>query len=164
MRSTMDSDPTTIDSLDRFLHAIGAYPRLSPAETTRLAERAASGDPEARSRLIESNLRLVVSIAKDHRHSGLAFLDVIQEGVLGLIEAVDTFRPELGRGFGTYAGWCIKRAIREGMEESLRLDELDRPEPDPHAGALLADEPVGRAAEVLVFERRASRGSLDLAA
>jgi len=91
----MASDFTSIDSLDRFLHAVGRYPHLSPAEERRLAEQASQGDAAARQQLVECNLRLVVAIAKDHRNEGLSFLDVIQEGVLGLIGASTLSGPTL---------------------------------------------------------------------
>jgi len=86
----MASDYNNLDSLDQFLHAIGRYPVLTPADEARLAGRVAAGDPDARQRLIESNLRLVVAVAQNHRNEDVAFLDVIQEGMLGLIAAVDS--------------------------------------------------------------------------
>ncbi len=131
----MASDFTSIDSLGHFLHAIGRYPHLSPVEERRLVERTSQGDAGARQQLVECNLRLVVAIAKDHRNDGLSFLDVIQEGVLGLIGAVDTFRPDLGNGFSSYASWCIKRAIRDAISDSRRVAELVPDETDPDPGA-----------------------------
>jgi RNA polymerase primary sigma factor len=113
-----------LDSLDEFLSQIGRYPLLTPAEEVRLAKRVERGDADARRRMIESNLRLVVVIAKDYRRNGVAFLDVIQDGMLGLIRAVDGFDWRLGNKFSTYARWWIQQSIRSGLAgatSSVRL-------------------------------------------
>ncbi len=81
----------TTDSLQLFLHEVGRYPLLTKADEIRLAKRVEKGDLEAKRQMVESNLRLVVSIAKNYRGQGLGFLDLIQEGILGLIRAVEKF-------------------------------------------------------------------------
>src|SRR5215471_16763761 len=110
-----------VDSLDEFLSAIGRYPLLTPADEVRLAKRVEQGDPAARERMIESNLRLVVLLAKDFRGQGLPFLDLIQEGMIGLIRAVDGFDWRLGNRFSTYARWWIQQSIRQALTDSSRL-------------------------------------------
>ena len=79
----------TTDSLQLFLHEVGRYPLLTKADEIRLAKRVEKGDMQAKQQMVESNLRLVVSIAKNYRGQGLGFLDLIQEGILGLIRAVE---------------------------------------------------------------------------
>ena len=104
--------------LDRYLQEIGRYPVLPTADEIALARTRAKGGAEgeaARRRLILSNLRLVVYLARRYRNRGLAFLDVIEEGNLGLITAVDRFDPERGLRFGTYASWWIRQAILRGV-------------------------------------------------
>jgi RNA polymerase primary sigma factor len=113
-----------IDSLDAFLAEIGRYPLLTPAQEVSLAKRIERGDADARRRMIESNLRLVVTIAKDYRRSGVAFLDVIQDGMVGLIRAVDGFDWQLGNRFSTYARWWIQQSIRSGLAGAGRSVRL----------------------------------------
>lgn len=108
--------------LDRYLQDIGRYPVLPTADELALARTRARGGAEgeaARRRLILSNLRLVVFLARRYRNRGLAFLDVIEEGNLGLITAVDRFEPERGFRFGTYASWWIRQAILRGVGEQV---------------------------------------------
>ena len=107
-----------LNSLDAFLSEIGRYPLLTPAQEVSLAKRVESGDRDARRRMIESNLRLVVTIAKDYRRGSVAFLDLIQDGMVGLIRAVDGFDWRLGNRFSTYARWWIQRSIRSGLAGS----------------------------------------------
>ena len=107
-----------LDSLDAFLSEIGRYPLLTPAQEVSLAKRVESGDRDARRRMIESNLRLVVTIAKDYRRGSVAFLDLIQDGMVGLIRAVDGFDWRLGNRFSTYARWWIQQSIRSGLAGS----------------------------------------------
>jgi RNA polymerase primary sigma factor len=114
----MESSWIEVDSLNEFLSAIGRCPRVSPAEEIALAKRIERGDTVARERMIEANLRLVVTIAKDFRNQGVPFLDLIQEGVLGLIRAVDKFDWRLGNRFSTYAGWWIQQSIRHAVRTS----------------------------------------------
>jgi RNA polymerase primary sigma factor len=112
------------DSLTAFLSDIGRYPLLTPAEEVSLAKRIEGGDAEARRRMIESNLRLVVTIAKDYRRGGVAFLDLIQDGMVGLIRAADGFDWRLGNRFSTYARWWIQQSIRSGLAGSGRSVRL----------------------------------------
>jgi RNA polymerase primary sigma factor len=113
-----------LDSLDEFLSEIGRYPLLAPADEVALAKRVERGDKSARCRMIESNLRLVVVIAKDYRRDGVAFLDLIQDGMVGLIRAVDGFDWRLGNRFSTYARWWIQQSIRTGLSSSTRSVRL----------------------------------------
>jgi RNA polymerase primary sigma factor len=114
----MESTWIEVDSLNEFLNAIGRCPRVTPAEEIALAKRIERGDAAARERMIEANLRLVVTIAKEFRNQGVPFLDLIQEGVIGLIRAVDKFDWRLGNRFSTYAGWWIQQSIRHAVRTS----------------------------------------------
>ncbi len=97
---------------------------LDAAEERYLSGRAREGDREARRRLIESNLRLVISIAKKYRGRGVAFEDLIQEGNAGLIKAVERFDPALGNRFSTYATWWIRQAITRAIADHARAVRL----------------------------------------
>jgi RNA polymerase primary sigma factor len=110
----------TTDSLQLFLNEIGRYPLLTAAEEVELAKRVERGDLEARERMINSNLRLVVSIAKRYQGHGLPLLDLIQEGVLGLIRAVEKFDHRRGFKFSTYATWWIRQAVQRGYQNRSR--------------------------------------------
>ena len=103
-----------------FLKEIGKIPLLTYEEENMLAERMVHGDKEAKKRLIESNLRLVVSIAKKYIGRGMNFLDLIQEGNLGLIKAVDKFDQSKGYKFSTYATWWIRQAITRAIADQAR--------------------------------------------
>ena len=106
--------------LNRYLAEIGRAAILTPAEELALARAHAAGGPgaeTARRRLIVSNLRLVVFLARRYRNRGMSFLDVIEEGNLGLITAADRYDPERGFRFGTYASWWIRQAILRGIAE-----------------------------------------------
>jgi RNA polymerase primary sigma factor len=109
-----------IDALDLFLRDIGAIALLRPEEEIALARSVARGDARAKQRMIEANLRLVVSIAKRYRGQGLPFLDLIQEGALGLIRAVEKFDPDKGFRFSTYATWWIRQAIGRAVANKSR--------------------------------------------
>jgi RNA polymerase primary sigma factor len=105
----------TTDSLQLFLNEMARYPLLTAKEEVELAKRIERGDLEAKHRMINSNLRLVVSIAKRYRGHDLALLDLIQEGILGLIRAVEKFDWRRGYKFSTYATWWIRQAVQRGV-------------------------------------------------
>jgi RNA polymerase primary sigma factor len=125
----------------RYLHEIGRYPLLSRSEEVRLARLAASGDEAAKRRLVEANLRLVVAIARRYRGMGLDLLDLIQEGNVGLMAAVDRYDWRRGVKFATFASWWIRRDICRALSSKSRLirlplhvaqsAELRRAEPAP---------------------------------
>jgi RNA polymerase primary sigma factor len=111
---------TTTDTLQLFLRDAGRHPLLTAAQEVELAKRIERGDTDAKRTMIESNLRLVVSIAKRYRHQGLPFLDLIQEGTLGLIRAVEKFDWRRGFKFSTYATWWISQAVARGLADKAR--------------------------------------------
>ena len=108
------------DPVKVYLKESGRVPLLTPEEEVELAERMAKGDPAARKRLSEANLRLVVSIAKRYVGRGMQFLDLIQEGNLGLIKAVEKFDHTKGFKFSTYATWWIRQAITRAIADQAR--------------------------------------------
>lgn len=108
------------DSLKIYLREIGRHRLLNGSEEIELGRAVRDGDPEARRRLIQANLRLVVSIAKRYNNRGLSFQDLIQEGGLGLIRAVEKFDPERGYKFSTYATWWIRQAITRALADKSR--------------------------------------------
>ncbi|MBP1591712.1 MAG: RNA polymerase sigma factor RpoD [Oscillospiraceae bacterium] len=108
------------DPVKIYLKEIGRVPLLSAEEEIELAERMGKGDPYARKRLSEANLRLVVSIAKRYGGRGMQFLDLIQEGNLGLIKAVEKFDHTKGFKFSTYATWWIRQAITRAIADQAR--------------------------------------------
>ncbi len=110
----------TTDSLQLFLNEAGRYPLLTAAEEVELAKRVERGDQAAKDRMINSNLRLVVSIAKRYQGHGLSLLDLIQEGVIGLIRAVEKFDWRRGYKFSTYATWWIRQAVQRGVANKSR--------------------------------------------
>ena len=160
----------TDDPVRMYLKEIGKVPLLSAAEEQELAERIANGDEEAKKKLAEANLRLVVSIAKRYNGRGLLFLDLIQEGNIGLLKAVDKFDYNKGFKFSTYATWWIRQAITRAIADQSRtiripvhmvetinklirvqrnlLQELGR-EPQPEEIAKAMDLPVERVREIL---------------
>jgi RNA polymerase primary sigma factor len=111
---------TTADTLQMFLNEIGRYPLLTAAEEIELAKRIERGDRRAKERMINSNLRLVVSIAKHYQGHGLALIDLIQEGIIGLIRATEKFDWRKGFKFSTYATWWIKQAVQRGVANKSR--------------------------------------------
>jgi len=115
--------PTT-DLLKMYLHEIGTFPLLTQREEWELARRAHQGDAEARERLINSNLRLVVSIAKRYSRYGVPLLDLIEEGNLGLMRAVEKFKPQKGFRFSTYATWWIRQAAIRAVAAQSRTIRL----------------------------------------
>ena len=158
------------DPVRMFFKEIGKVPLLSADEEVELAKRMAEGDEEAKKRLAEANLRLVVSIAKRYVGRGMLFLDLIQEGNLGLIKAVEKFDYHKGFKFSTYATWWIRQAITRAIADQARtiripvhmvetinklirvsrqlLQELGR-EPTPEEIAAELDMPVERVREIL---------------
>lgn len=158
------------DPVRMYLKEIGKVPLLTADEEIELAKRMAQGDEEAKKRLAEANLRLVVSIAKRYVGRGMLFLDLIQEGNLGLIKAVEKFDYEKGFKFSTYATWWIRQAITRAIADQARtiripvhmvetinklirvsrqlLQELGR-EPTPEEIAKELDMPVDRVREIL---------------
>ena len=110
----------TTDSLQLFLNEAGRYPLLTAAEEVELAKRIERGDQRAKDRMINSNLRLVVSIAKKYQGHGLSLLDLIQEGIIGLIRAVEKFDWRRGFKFSTYATWWIRQAVQRGVANKSR--------------------------------------------
>ena len=114
-----DSLPTE-DPVRMYLKEIGKIPLISAEEEVELAKRIETGDDEAKNKLAEANLRLVVSIAKNYVGRGMSFLDLIQEGNLGLIKAVEKFDYTKGYKFSTYATWWIKQAITRAIADQAR--------------------------------------------
>src|SRR5438045_212219 len=110
----------TTDALQLFLNEAGRYPLLTAPEEIELAKRIEQGDKAAKDRMITSNLRLVVSIAKHYRGHGLSLLDLIQEGIIGLIRAVEKFDWRRGLKFSTYATWWIRQAVQRGVANKAR--------------------------------------------
>jgi RNA polymerase primary sigma factor len=111
---------TTTDALQLFLREAGRHPLLTAAQEVELSKRIERGDMQAKQRMIQSNLRLVVSIAKNYRNQGLPFLDLIQEGTLGLIRAVEKFDWRRGFKFSTYATWWIRQAVARALADKAR--------------------------------------------
>lgn len=158
------------DPVRMYLKEIGKVPLLSAEEEIELAQRMEEGDQEAKKRLAEANLRLVVSIAKRYVGRGMLFLDLIQEGNLGLIKAVEKFDYRKGYKFSTYATWWIRQAITRAIADQARtiripvhmvetinklirvsrqlLQELGR-EPTPEEIAAEMNMPVDRVREIL---------------
>ena len=165
---------STEDPVRMYLKEIGNVPLLSTEEEIELAKRVEKGDEAAKKKLTEANLRLVVSIAKKYVGRGMPFLDLIQEGNMGLMKAVDKFDYSKGYKFSTYATWWIRQAITRGIADTGRtirvpvhmvetinktlrmtrtlLQELGR-EPTPEEVADRLNVPVSRVREVLKISR-----------
>ena len=165
---------STEDPVRMYLKEIGNVPLLTSDEEVELAKRVVQGDEEAKKKLTEANLRLVVSIAKKYVGRGMPFLDLIQEGNMGLMKAVDKFDYTKGYKFSTYATWWIRQAITRGIADTGRtirvpvhmvetinktlrmtrtlLQELGR-EPTPDEVADRLGMPVSRVREVLKISR-----------
>ncbi len=119
-RPTAKEDGFTEDSVRLYLREIGRVKMIRPDEEIELARRIAKGDGEAKKKLIQANLRLVISIAKKYVNRGLPFQDLIQEGNLGLIRAAEKFDHTKGFKFSTYATWWIRQAISRGLADKSR--------------------------------------------
>ena len=115
-----ESDP----GLNRYLREIGRIPLLTPQQEIELAAKIKKGDPAARERMINSNLRLVVTIARDYIDLGLPLLDLISEGNIGLTKAVERFDPAKGAKLSTYAMWWIKQSIKRGLADQSKMIRL----------------------------------------
>jgi len=158
------------DATDMYLAEIGRSQLLTAEEERELARKVQKGDMAARARMIESNLRLVVKISRRYLNRGLPLLDLIEEGNLGLIRAVEKFDPERGFRFSTYATWWIRQAVERGLMNQVKtirlpihiakeLNALLRAqrelgqkldcEPTPEDIAALTDKPVERVRELL---------------
>ena len=118
--ATLGGEVKINDSVKMYLKEIGNYPLLKPEEEPILAKKILEGDEEAKQKLINANLRLVVNIAKHYVGRGMLFLDLIQEGNLGLMKAVDKFDYEKGFKFSTYATWWIRQAITRAIADQAR--------------------------------------------
>ena len=114
----------TADSLNMYLKEIRQYPLLSAEDEKELIVRIGRGDKAAKDTLIESNLRLAVSIAKKYQGNGLTLMDLIQEANIGLLIALDKFEPERGYRFSTYASWWIKQTISRALDNKSKLIRL----------------------------------------
>jgi RNA polymerase nonessential primary-like sigma factor len=164
-----------LDATRLYLSEIGFSKLLTPDEEVSLARRAQRGDADARKRMIESNLRLVVKIARRYMNRGLALLDLIEEGNLGLIRAVEKFDPERGFRFSTYATWWIRQTIERAIMNQTRTirlpihvvkeinvylraarqlaQRLDH-EPSAEEIAVLLDKPIGEVERMLGLNER----------
>lgn len=116
----MSQEVKTSDNVKNYLSAIGEYPLLSHDQEVALGKRIQQGDKKAKDELINANLRLVVSIAKRYRGRGLALMDLIQEGNIGLERAAEKYNPDMGFKFSTYATWWIKQAMTRAIADSGR--------------------------------------------
>jgi RNA polymerase primary sigma factor len=120
-KASVDLEPEgTTDGLQLFLKGIGKVRLLTAQEEVELAKRIERGSFEAKQRMVEANLRLVVSIAKRYRNQGLPFLDLIQEGTIGLVRAAEKFDHRRGFKFSTYATWWIRQAIARSLADKAR--------------------------------------------
>lgn len=172
-----EEDPYYVqaDATRLYLKEIGFSPLLTAEEEVRYARRSQKGDVAARKRMIESNLRLVVKISRRYMNRGLTLLDLIEEGNLGLIRAVEKFDPERGFRFSTYATWWIRQTIERGIMNQTRTirlpvhvlkeiniyqraarhlaQKLDH-EPSPEEVANLLDKPVDEVKAMLGLNER----------
>ena len=160
----------TTDALQLFLNEAGRYPLLTAAQEVELAKRIERGDSEAKDRMINSNLRLVVSIAKKYQGHGLSLLDLIQEGIIGLIRAVEKFDWRRGYKFSTYATWWIRQAVQRGVANKARTiripvhivereQKIARAERElaPKLGRAPTDEEIAEAAKLPLKQVREVR-------
>jgi RNA polymerase primary sigma factor len=171
--ATYDNDGlagVTMDALRLFLNEISRHRLLTAPEEVELAKRIEQGDSNAKSRMINANLRLVVSIAKKYPTSDLALLDLIQEGVLGLMRATEKFDWRRGYKFSTYATWWIRQAIERGLQNKARAirvpvhvlqreRRIDRIERDIliREGRIPTDDELATAAKISVRQVQEAR-------
>jgi RNA polymerase sigma factor (sigma-70 family) len=123
-RQGSEQESEDLDTVKLYLHEIRKSPLLSFDEEQALAKRIEAGDAEARAHMIESNLRLVISIGKRYFNSGLPFSDIIEEGNIGLIRAVEKFDYRRGFKFSTYASWWIRQGIERAIANQVRIIRL----------------------------------------
>jgi RNA polymerase primary sigma factor len=162
----------TTDALQLFLNEAGRWPLLTAQEEVELAKLIERGDKEAKDRMINSNLRLVVSIAKRYQGHGLSLLDLIQEGIIGLIRAVEKFDWRRGFKFSTYATWWIRQAVQRGVanksrtiripvhiaEREQRIGRAER-ELAPKLGRVPSEEEVAKHAKLPLKQVREVRAA-----
>lgn len=182
-RTEADFSEGEMDATRIYLSEIGFSPLLTAEEEKHFGRLAQKGDPRARQRMIESNLRLVVKIARRYMNRGLALLDLIEEGNLGLIRAVEKFDPERGFRFSTYATWWIRQTIERALMNQTRTirlpihvvkeinvylkaarqlaQQLDR-EPSPEDVAEMLDKPIDEVKRMLGLNERVA--SVDMPA
>jgi len=158
-----DLATATTDALQLFMNEVGRYPLLTKEQEVELAKRVERGDLEAKEQMINSNLRLVISIAKRYQGHGLSLLDLVQEGIIGLIRAVEKFDWRKGFKFSTYATWWIRQAVQRGVanksreirvpvhivEREQRMSRAER-ELAPKLGRMPTDEEIAEAARITV--------------
>jgi RNA polymerase primary sigma factor len=157
--------PASVDALDLYLAQIGRTPLLTKHEEQQLAQRIEAGDEAAKRRMVEANLRLVVSIAKKYRGHGVGFLDLIQEGTIGLVRAVEKFEWRRNLKFSTYATWWIRQAVQRAVANQSRtirvpvhvhdrIRKIDRARRTLEArlGREATDEEVAREAKLTLTE------------
>ena len=120
LKASRRSHAAVQSPLETYLREINETPLLSPEEEQELAARVAQGDPEARDRMVRANLRLVVNIARGYTGKGLSLQDLIEEGNLGLLRAVEGFDPAMGTRFSTYASYWIKQSIKRALINSAK--------------------------------------------
>src|SRR5512135_796730 len=123
-RKNEETTSSDLDTIKLYLKEIRKSPLLTFAEEQALAKRSQEGDAEARAKMIESNLRLVVAIGKRYINRGLPFSDIIEEGNLGLIRAVEKFEYKRGFKFSTYASWWIRQSIERAIANQVRIIRL----------------------------------------
>ncbi len=173
--SFFNANTQQLDATQLYLREIGFSPLLSAEEEIHYGRLARKGDADARKRMIESNLRLVVKIARRYINRGLTFLDLIEEGNLGLMRAVEKFDPDRGFRFSTYSTWWIRQTIERGLMNQTRtvrlpihivkelnvylraarelMQELDH-EPTPEEIAKFLDKPVEDVKQMLSLNER----------
>ncbi len=157
--------PASVDALDLYLAQIGRTPLLTKHEEQQLAQRIEAGDEAAKRRMVEANLRLVVSIAKKYRGHGVGFLDLIQEGTIGLVRAVEKFEWRRNLKFSTYATWWIRQAVQRAVANQSRtirvpvhvhdrIRKIDRARRilEARLGREAADDEVAREAKLTLAE------------
>jgi RNA polymerase nonessential primary-like sigma factor len=168
-KTKMGNDPTSL-----YMKEIGFTSLLTAKEELKLARKVVKGDKEARRKMIESNLRLVISIARRYTYCGLDFADLIEEGNLGLIQAVEKFNPKMGFRFSTYATWWIRQSVERAIMNQSRtvrlpvhlikelssyrrkafaLSKTLEREPTADELAMMINEPVERIRHVMSLEK-----------